>query len=114
MHREIEATREAPSGGWSVISQLDAREGQAGPSGVTEGSGVLRRPGNAGGGKGPWFKTTSEAAKDKEIGPWSWNLRKAFGSFCLTLFHLLVRLDLIFAGRCAVTVKGRRRSPAQR
>jgi hypothetical protein len=34
MHREIEATREAPSGGWSVINQPDAREGQAGPGGV--------------------------------------------------------------------------------
>jgi len=30
--------------------------------------------------KGPWFKTTQEVAKDKEIGPWSWNLRKVFGS----------------------------------
>ena len=27
------------------------------------------KPGNAGGGKGPWFKTTQEVAKDKEIGP---------------------------------------------
>jgi len=54
-----------------VISQPDAREGQAGPGGVAEGSVVLRKLGNAGGGKGPWFKTTSEAAKDKEIGPWS-------------------------------------------
>jgi len=53
MHREIEATREAPSGGWSVTSQPDAREGQAGPPRVTEGSVVLRRLGNAGGGKGP-------------------------------------------------------------
>jgi hypothetical protein len=32
------------------------------------------KPGNAGGGKGPWFKTTQEVAKDKEIGLWSWNL----------------------------------------
>ena len=68
MHREIDATREAPSGGWSVTSQPDAREGQAGPCGVAEGSVVPRKPGNAGGGKGPWFKTTQEAAKDKEIG----------------------------------------------
>jgi hypothetical protein len=30
LRREIEATREAPSGGWGVISQPDAREGQAG------------------------------------------------------------------------------------
>ena len=30
------------------------------------------KPGNAGGGKGPWFKATQEVAKDKEIGLWSW------------------------------------------
>src|SRR4051794_40254283 len=34
----------------------DAREGQAGPPGVADGFVVPRKPGNAGGGKGPEFK----------------------------------------------------------
>ncbi len=38
VHREIDATREAPSGGWGVTSQPEAREGQAGPLEVAEGS----------------------------------------------------------------------------
>ena len=37
--------------------QPDAREGQAGPPGVTDRPVVPRKPGNAGGGKGPEFKT---------------------------------------------------------
>jgi len=52
------ATREALNGGWSVTSQLESREGQAGPVGVAEGFGVPMRPGNAGRGKGPQFKAT--------------------------------------------------------
>ena len=37
--------------------QPDAREGQAGRPGVAEGFAVPLKPGNAGGGKGPQFKT---------------------------------------------------------
>src|SRR5262249_24759703 len=37
--------------------QPDAREGQAGRTGVAERLAVPRKPGNAGGGKGPQFKT---------------------------------------------------------
>jgi hypothetical protein len=37
--------------------QPDAREGQAGPEGVADRLGVPRKPVNAGGGKGPEFKT---------------------------------------------------------
>ena len=48
--------------------QLEIREGQAGPSGVAERPVVPMKPGNAGGGKGPWFKETQEEAKDEEIG----------------------------------------------
>jgi hypothetical protein len=40
----------------SVICQPAAREGEAGPDGVAERPVVLMKPGNAGGGKGPWFK----------------------------------------------------------
>jgi hypothetical protein len=50
--------------------QPDAREGQAGRAGVTERSAVLRKPGNAGGGKGPQYKTdaTQDVVRDLEIG----------------------------------------------
>ena len=37
--------------------QPDAREGQAGPAGVADRLVVPMKPGNAGGGKGPEFKT---------------------------------------------------------
>src|SRR5438552_15160285 len=37
--------------------QLEAREGQSGRPGVAERFVVPRKPGNAGGGKGPQFKT---------------------------------------------------------
>ena len=47
--------------------QPDAREGQAGRSGVAERFVVPLKPGNAGGGKGPQFKTDAERAKDMEI-----------------------------------------------
>jgi hypothetical protein len=40
----------------SVSCQLAAREGEAGLYGVAERPVVLKKPGNAGGGKGPWFK----------------------------------------------------------
>ena len=45
--------------------QLEAREGQAGRPGVAERFVVLRKPGNAGGGKGPQFKT--DAISGEEI-----------------------------------------------
>ena len=38
--------------------QPDAREGQAGPPGVADRPVVPMKPGNAGGGKGPEFKTS--------------------------------------------------------
>ena len=48
--------------------QPDAREGQAGRSGVAERFVVPRKPGNAGGGKGPQFKTDARRGEDLEIG----------------------------------------------
>jgi hypothetical protein len=48
--------------------QPDAREGQAGRRGVAERFVVLLKPGNAGGGKGPQFKTDDYVAKNLEIG----------------------------------------------
>ena len=49
--------------------QPDAREGQAGRLGVTERPVVLLKPGNAGGGEGPQFKTNAVSSEDVEIGP---------------------------------------------
>jgi hypothetical protein len=51
-----------------VISddQPDSREGQAGRSGVAERFVVPLKPGNAGGGKGPQFKTDAIRGE----GPW--------------------------------------------
>src|SRR4029078_3930734 len=49
--------------------QPDAREGQAGRPGVAERVGVPRKPGNAGGGKGPQFKT--DAIRSDGPGDWA-------------------------------------------
>src|SRR5271166_5125604 len=48
--------------------QPDAREGEAGRAGVAERFAVPLRPGNAGGGKGPQFKTDAESNE----GPGDW------------------------------------------
>lgn len=48
--------------------QPDFREEQAGPVGVAEGPVVPGRPGNAGGGKGPWFKGSAGSGESQEIG----------------------------------------------
>ena len=59
--RSSDATREAPA----VVyrHQPAAREGQAGPCGVAERPVVPEKPGNAGGGKGPWFKGNVKGAR---------------------------------------------------
>ena len=49
--------------------QPDAREGQAGRSGVAERFVVPRKPGNSGGGKGPQFKT--DAGRGEGHGDWA-------------------------------------------
>ena len=48
--------------------QPDAREGQAGRRGVAERFGIPMKPGNAGGGKGPQFKTDARRSEDLGIG----------------------------------------------
>jgi hypothetical protein len=48
--------------------QPDAREGQAGPWRVAERPIVLLTPGNAGRGKGPWFKVN--AGSSESAGDW--------------------------------------------
>jgi hypothetical protein len=42
------------------------REDQAGPNGVAERSVVPQKPGNAGGGKGPWFKVNAGRDESRE------------------------------------------------
>jgi hypothetical protein len=55
----------------SVIGddQPEAREGEAGRAGVAERPVVLVKPGNAGGGKGPRFKT--DARRGEGPGDWA-------------------------------------------
>ena len=48
--------------------QPDTREGQAGRERVTERLVVPRKPGNAGGGKGPQFKTNATSGEGPGIG----------------------------------------------
>src|SRR5262245_51953634 len=57
--------------------QPEAREGQAGRPGETERFAVPRKPGNAGGGKGPQFKTN--ARRSEGPGDWAtYQLRRVF------------------------------------
>src|SRR5271169_4865187 len=76
MHtRKAHETREAPR----VVSddQPDAREGRAGRPGVAERFVVPLKPGNAGGGKGPQFKTN--ALRGEGPGDWAtYQLRRVF------------------------------------
>src|SRR5216683_1584917 len=59
--------------------QPDAREGQVGRLGVAERFAVPLKPGNAGGGKGPQFKT--DATSGEGPGDWvTYQLRKVFRS----------------------------------
>jgi RNA-directed DNA polymerase len=50
------------------VTQLDAREGQAGPPGESERSIVPLNSGNAEGGKGPRFKVNVRSGNSREIG----------------------------------------------
>src|SRR4051794_36637091 len=54
--------------------QPDAREGQAGRTGVAERPVVPLKPGNAGRGKGPQFKTDARRGE----GPGDWAIRRVF------------------------------------
>jgi len=59
--------------------QPEAREGQAGRPGVAERFVVPRKPGNAGGGKGPQFKT--DAIRGEGPGDWeTYQLQQRFRS----------------------------------
>src|SRR5215469_1680267 len=76
--RKAYATREAPWRG-QRNDQLEAREGEAGRFGVAERFVVPLKPGNAGGGKGPQFKTN--AIRGEGPGDWAtYQLRRVFRS----------------------------------
>jgi len=62
-HQEKHGTREAPTAA-ARDRQLDARERQAGSSGVTERLVVPSKPGNSGGGKGPPFKVNVRSGQE--------------------------------------------------
>src|SRR5580704_15908474 len=64
--RKAHATREAPMR--DRDDQPDAREGQAGRAGVAERFAVPMKPGNAGGGKGPQFKTDARRGEGPGLG----------------------------------------------
>ena len=66
--RKAYATREAPRRGRSD-DQLEAREGQAGRHEVAERFVLPLKPGNAGGGKEPQFKT--DAIRSEGPGDWA-------------------------------------------
>ena len=57
-HRSPDATREAPAV-IAVRINRQLREGQVGPSGVTERLVIPTKPGNSGGGKEPQLKTNA-------------------------------------------------------
>src|SRR5689334_5638063 len=64
--RKAYATREAPMR--DQDDQPDAREGQAGRSGVAERPVVPVKPGNAGEGRGLSSRPTQDVVRDQEIG----------------------------------------------
>ena len=45
-----------------------AGDSRARPGGMADGSVVPRKPGNAGGGKGPWFRTNARSGEDRRLG----------------------------------------------
>ena len=68
MHtRKAQATREAPARG-RAQDQPTTHEGGVGRGGVAEGLVLLRKSGNADGGKEPWFKANAGSNKGAEIG----------------------------------------------
>jgi hypothetical protein len=64
MHKGTRRNTGSPSGDCSKVKP-EARERQAGPSGVTEGPVLPRKPGNPGGGKGPQLKGDARSGKGR-------------------------------------------------
>src|ERR1035441_10395790 len=76
MHRKAHGTRETPAVVLEVQDQPATRESQAGLFGAAERLVVPMKPGNAGGGKGPWLEINARSDKDGGIGDESNNPRK--------------------------------------
>ena len=51
-----------------AAKQPATREGRAGLGGKSERPILPKKPGNAGGGKGPWFKSDAQRSEGEEIG----------------------------------------------
>src|SRR5664280_1901196 len=68
VHKESVRNTGSPMA-WVSDDQPDAREGQVGCLGVAERFAVPLKPGNAGGGKGPQFKT--DAIRGEGPGDWA-------------------------------------------
>ena len=66
MEEKIVGTREAPAVR-SRVSQPELREEQAGPSGVADRFVLLMKPGNAGGGKAPYFWSAFERDETRRV-----------------------------------------------
>ena len=98
-----------------MAEQPATREGRVGLGGKSERPVLPEKPGNAGGGKGPWFKSNARRSKGKEIGmslitPESvWQLQEALQAKAKSepacrfhsLYDKLYRKDvLLHAWRC--------------
>src|ERR1039457_3753959 len=104
-----------------TVEQPTAREGRVGLGGKSERPILPKKPGNAGGGKGPWFKSNARRSKEPEIGvslitPESvWQLQEALRAKAKrepacrfhSLYDKLYRKDvLLHAWRCCRTNGG--------
>jgi len=61
------ATREVLSGGDGNLQQV-AGDGETWPLRMADGPVVPRKPGNAGRGKGPWFRTNAGSSEGRRLG----------------------------------------------
>jgi len=64
---KVYETREVLGGGGGSLQQADG-DGRVWLPRMAEGPAVLRMPGNAGGGKGPWFRINAGSGEGQEIG----------------------------------------------
>src|SRR5207245_9364253 len=86
--------------------QPDAREGQAGRTGVAERPVVPLKPGNAGGGKGPQFKT--DARRGEGPGDWAtYQLRRVFRNCRRRYTRKRRQKPTIVSTRCTTRSAGR-------
>ena len=63
-------------GWWGGADQRQVREDRGRPGQMADGSVVPWRPGNAGGGKGPWFETSERSGESPTIDHGSSNVAR--------------------------------------